>query len=163
MLKKPWVTAFFLVLSLPASPALAAHTVGGSNGQILRVTTLAPDGPGSLKAAIDTPGPRIIVFEVGGVIDMGGKSISVTEAYLMIARGKDRAIVDRVGDAAGRIGVAVEIDHHRSLGTGNPLLAADSDRRSADRPDRSCRLSTVRPWSPRPARRSAMRARDGRR
>ncbi len=100
MPKKPWLAALFLVLALPASSALAAdtaplafpgavgpaaHTVGGRGGQILRVTTLAPDGPGSLKAAIETPGPRIIVFEVGGVIDMGRQTISVTHPFLTIA------------------------------------------------------------------------------
>ena len=57
-------------LAFPGAIGPAAHTVGGRGGQILRVTTLAPDGPGSLKAAIETPGPRIIVFEVGGVIDL---------------------------------------------------------------------------------------------
>lgn len=100
MPKKPWLAALLLAFAMPASPALAAdapplafpgavgpaaHTVGGRGGQILRVTTLAPDGPGSLKAAIETPGPRIIVFEVGGVIDMGRTTISVTHPYLTIA------------------------------------------------------------------------------
>src|SRR3546814_7574319 len=32
------------------------------------------------------------------------------------ARGELCAIVDRIGDAAGRIGAAVEIDHHGALG-----------------------------------------------
>src|SRR3546814_5161027 len=63
----------------------AAQTPGGRGGKILRVTTLAPDGPGSLKAAIETPGARIIVFEVGGVIDMGRKTIEITHPYLTIA------------------------------------------------------------------------------
>ena len=89
MLKKPWLAALLLALAMPAarlgrrcsaagrSPARSdpPHTVGGRGGQILRVTTLAPDGPGSLKAAIETKGPRIIVFEVGGVIDMGRTTI----------------------------------------------------------------------------------------
>ncbi|MBW8297627.1 MAG: pectate lyase [Sphingopyxis sp.] len=100
MPKKPWLAALLLAFAMPASPAWtadaaplafpgavgpAAHTIGGRGGQILRVTTLAPDGPGSLKAAIETPGPRIIVFEVGGVIDMGRTTISVTHPYLTIA------------------------------------------------------------------------------
>lgn len=100
MPKKPWLAALLLALALSASPALAAdtaplafpgaagpaaHTVGGRGGQILRVTTLAPDGPGSLKAAIETPGPRIIVFEVGGVIDMGRQTIDIKHPYLTIA------------------------------------------------------------------------------
>ncbi|MFY8098344.1 MAG: pectate lyase, partial [Allorhizobium sp.] len=39
-------------------------TQGGAGGRIIRVTTLAADGPGSLRAAIRSKGPRIIVFEV---------------------------------------------------------------------------------------------------
>ncbi len=60
-------------------------TRGGSGGQILQVTTLAADGPGSLKAAIDTPGPRNVVFEVGGVIDMNGGSLDIRHPHLTIA------------------------------------------------------------------------------
>ncbi|SEH16444.1 Pectate lyase [Sphingopyxis sp. YR583] len=100
MPKKLWITALFLAFSLSAGSALAAdpaplaflgavgpagQTPGGRGGQILRVTTLAPDGPGSLKAAIETPGPRIVVFEVGGVIDMGRETIEIKHPYLTIA------------------------------------------------------------------------------
>ena len=60
-------------------------TQGGSGGQILRVTTLAADGPGSLKAAIDTPGPRTVVFEVGGVIDMAGGTLDIRHPHITIA------------------------------------------------------------------------------
>jgi hypothetical protein len=40
-----------------------------SDVNVLKVTTLSPTGPGSLYEALTTQGPRIIVFEVGGVID----------------------------------------------------------------------------------------------
>jgi hypothetical protein len=74
----------------PLHPATYVHagwaqTTGGQGGRILRVTTLASDGPGSLKAALDTPGPRIVVFEVGGVIDLGGKSWPLREGHVTIA------------------------------------------------------------------------------
>lgn len=100
MPKKHWIAALFLALSLSSGSAMAAdaaplafpgavgpaaETPGGRGGQILRVTTLAPDGPGSLKAAIETPGPRIIVFEVGGVIDMGRSTIEIKHPFLTIA------------------------------------------------------------------------------
>ncbi|WP_255247140.1 polysaccharide lyase family 1 protein [Sphingopyxis sp. GW247-27LB] len=86
--------------ALPASPAFAADsaakafpgavgpaaaTPGGRGGRIIRVTTLAPDGPGSFKAAVEAKGPRIVVFEVGGVIDMGRTTLTITEPYLTIA------------------------------------------------------------------------------
>lgn len=74
--------------ALPAFPGAlgwAAHTPGGRGGQILRVTTLAPAGPGSFLAAVETKGPRIVVFEVGGVIDLNLRTITLREPYLTIA------------------------------------------------------------------------------
>jgi len=72
-------------LAFPGAQGWAAHTPGGRGGQILRVTTLAADGPGSFAQALATPGPRIVVFEVGGVIDLGMKELRITEPFLTIA------------------------------------------------------------------------------
>lgn len=63
----------------------AATTQGGQGGRILRVTNLNESGPGSLRAAIEAEGPRIVVFEVGGVIDTGGKPLAIRKPYLTIA------------------------------------------------------------------------------
>ncbi len=49
------------------------------------MTTLAADGPGSFKEAVSTKGPRIVVFEVGGVIDLGMKELRIDEPFLTIA------------------------------------------------------------------------------
>ncbi|WP_156347030.1 polysaccharide lyase family 1 protein [Sphingomonas sp. Leaf33] len=72
-------------IAFPGAVGPAARTPGGRGGRIIRVTTLNADGPGSLKAALDAKGPRIIVFEVGGVIDMGLKSWTITEPFVTIA------------------------------------------------------------------------------
>jgi hypothetical protein len=72
-------------LAFPGAKGWAAHTPGGRDGSILRVTTLAPDGPGSIRAALEATGPRIVVFEVGGVIDLGVKDIRIVEPFLTIA------------------------------------------------------------------------------
>ena len=72
-------------LAFPGAQGWAAHTPGGRGGQILRVTTLATEGPGSFIKAVNTPGPRIVVFEVGGVIDLGRREVRITEPYLTIA------------------------------------------------------------------------------
>ena len=77
--------ALALTLAFPGAVGWAATTPGGRGGKIIRVTTLAPDGPGSFKAAIEEKGPRIVVFEVGGVIDMGRKEISIREPFITIA------------------------------------------------------------------------------
>lgn len=71
--------------SIPSNIAFGNPTQGGLNGQVLRVTTLAPDGPGSLREAIMTKGPRVVVFEVGGVIDLHQRQLSIREPYLTIA------------------------------------------------------------------------------
>ena len=60
-------------------------TRGGSGGRIIRVTTLAADGPGSLRAAIKANGPRIIVFEVAGIIDLGRTSLDINKPFVTIA------------------------------------------------------------------------------
>ncbi|MBX3595016.1 pectate lyase [Sphingomonas sp.] len=71
--------------AFPGAVGWAAVTQGGRGGRIIRVTNLNADGPGSFKAALDAKGPRIVVFEVGGVIDMGLKTWEVKEPYLTIA------------------------------------------------------------------------------
>ncbi len=72
--------------ALPAftgAEGVSASIEGGRGGAILRVTTLAADGPGSLQAALDTPGPRIVVFEVSGIIE--ADIISIPHGDLTIA------------------------------------------------------------------------------
>jgi pectate lyase len=72
-------------LAFPGALGWAADTVGGRGGQIIRVTNLNGEGPGSLRAAIETAGPRIVVFEVGGVIDLNRRTLVVREPFMTIA------------------------------------------------------------------------------
>ena len=58
---------------------------GGLGGRIIRVTTLAPEGPGSFTEAVKAKGPRIVVFEVGGVIDLAMKPVKISSGDLTIA------------------------------------------------------------------------------
>ncbi|MBS0297582.1 MAG: pectate lyase [Proteobacteria bacterium] len=72
-------------LAFPGALGWASHTPGGRGGRIIRVTNLNSEGPGSLREAIETKGPRIIVFEVGGVIDLNQKTLKLMEPYVTIA------------------------------------------------------------------------------
>jgi hypothetical protein len=73
------------VLAFPGAMGAAATTPGGRGGAVVRVTTLAAEGPGSLAEALARTGPRIVVFEVGGVIDLGRRELKITEPFLTVA------------------------------------------------------------------------------
>ena len=72
-------------LAFPGAVGPAAHTPGGRGGRIIRVTSLEAAGPGTLREAIDAKGPRIVVFEVAGVIDLHRSVLDIREPFLTIA------------------------------------------------------------------------------
>ena len=74
------LTAAGKALAQPPDP-----TEGGKGGRIIRVTTLSKDGPGSLAEALAANGPRIIVFEVGGAIDLQRSVLDIAEPFVTIA------------------------------------------------------------------------------
>lgn len=71
--------------AFPGAVGWASQTPGGRGGKIIRVTNLNADGPGSFKAAVEAKGPRIVVFEVAGIIDFGRKELKITEPFITIA------------------------------------------------------------------------------
>jgi hypothetical protein len=71
--------------AFPGAVGWAAETPGGRGGDVVRVTTLAADGPGSLRAALGQAGPRIIVFEIGGVIDLEQNTLVLDSPYVTVA------------------------------------------------------------------------------
>lgn len=80
--------------AFPGAEGFGADTPGGRGGAIHEVTTLedclvpavgctAPV-PGSLRAALQATGPRIVVFRVGGTIEIDWQ-IPIRDPYLTIA------------------------------------------------------------------------------
>lgn len=75
-----------LALTRPSAAAPGEPQItGGLGGRIIRVTTLKADGPGSFIDAVNAEGPRIVVFEVGGVIDLGMQTVRIDDGHLTIA------------------------------------------------------------------------------
>jgi len=73
------------IKAFPDAMGWAAFTPGGRGGKIIPVTNLNARGPGSFAAAIAAQGPRMVVFEVGGIIDLQQRSITIREPFLTIA------------------------------------------------------------------------------
>ena len=73
--------------SLPAFPGaegFGMYAIGGRGGRVIEVTNLNDNGPGSLRAAVDTNCPRIVIFRVGGYIEL--KSVlNIKRPYITIA------------------------------------------------------------------------------
>ncbi len=57
------------VPAFPGAEGYGAMTVGGRGGKVITVTNLDASGTGSLRAALEAKGPRIVVFKVSGTID----------------------------------------------------------------------------------------------
>lgn len=72
------------VPAFPGAEGFGADAVGGRGGRVIEVTTLADSGPGSLRAALEASGPRIVVFRVGGTIDVGEK-LRIENPYCTVA------------------------------------------------------------------------------
>ena len=62
-----------------------SDTKGGQEGRVIKVTNLNSDGPGSFKAALEAESPRLVVFEVGGIIDLEKQQIKISNPYLTVA------------------------------------------------------------------------------
>jgi hypothetical protein len=72
---------------IPAFPGAmggGAYSFGGRGGKVIIVTSLADDGPGTLREACETGGARIVVFNVAGIIRLK-TPLSVRAPYITIA------------------------------------------------------------------------------
>ena len=68
--------------AFPGAEGWGAASRGGRGGHVIKVTNLNASGPGSLAKACAAEGPRIVVFEVSGVIR---GDIRITNPYITIA------------------------------------------------------------------------------
>lgn len=56
--------------AFPGAEGMGAMTTGGRGGKVIYVTTLGASGPGSLAEALNTKGPRTVLFNVSGQIEL---------------------------------------------------------------------------------------------
>lgn len=82
-----WPMALYgaeLIPAFPGAEGFGSTTPGGRAGKVLRVTTLDDSEPGSLRAACAATGPRVVVFEVSGLIDLKS-AIKIKNPFITIA------------------------------------------------------------------------------
>jgi len=68
----------------PGAEGFGTHTPAGRGGKVIEVTSLADSGPGSLRAAVSHPSPRIVVFRTAGTIELKSE-LHITHPFLTIA------------------------------------------------------------------------------
>lgn len=56
--------------AFPTAEGFGKNVTGGRGGKVYTVTNLNKNGPGSFVEALEASGPRIIVFAVGGTIEL---------------------------------------------------------------------------------------------
>ena len=74
------------ILVFPGAEGFGVYTQAGRGGTVYRVTHLSDEntGLGSLRAACEASGPRTVIFEVSGTIEMDA-DINITNPYITIA------------------------------------------------------------------------------
>ena len=103
------IYAFFLaatLCTLLSSQDLHFYETGGFgtdgtygiHGSIYRVTNLNNSGEGSLRHSLEMAGPRLIVFEVGGIIDLEEQNLVPGRPELSQGAGDRRNIAHRIGN-----------------------------------------------------------------
>ena len=98
----------FLKQQYPAFPGAQGggkYSFGGRGGRVLVVNNLNDDGPGSFRAACESVGPRIILFNVAGIIQLKDR-IRIRTPYVTIAGNT------APGDGVCIAGNTVELETH---------------------------------------------------
>ncbi len=119
------------VKAFPGAVGFGSETVAGRGGQIIKVTNLNDSGTGSLRAAIDASGPRIIVFEVGGVINLKS-DLRISNGYVTIAGQTSPSPGIMLKGYGVRITASNVLMQHLAIRVGDDGRSADGSWDNAD-------------------------------
>jgi len=70
--------------AFPGAEGAGRFCFGGRGGKVYVVTSLDDEGPGTFREACEAPGPRIVVFNVAGVIHLK-RPLHIRAPYITIA------------------------------------------------------------------------------
>ena len=71
-------------LAFPGAEGFGAYAKGGRGGEVIYVTNLNDNGPGSLRWAVEQEGPRTVLFKVSGTINLKDR-LNIENPFLTIA------------------------------------------------------------------------------
>ena len=71
------------VPAFPGAEGAGKFSFGGRGGKVYVVTSLADSGPGTFREACEAAGPRIVLFNVAGIIHLQ-KPVNIKAPYLTI-------------------------------------------------------------------------------
>ncbi|PLX88215.1 MAG: hypothetical protein C0618_04755 [Desulfuromonas sp.] len=113
--------------AFPGAEGFGSDTIGGRGGTVIHVTTLADSGPGSLRAAVEATGPRIIVFDVSGTIVLENMLV-LRNSHVTIAGQTSPGGISVAGATFSVWAHDVIIRHmHFRTGTANVVYNRDSN------------------------------------
>lgn len=136
--------------AFPGAEGYGAKTTGGRGGRVIAVTNLDDSGPGSLRAAVEEKGPRLVVFRVSGTIPLknritirndditiagqsapgdgiclkGGLSVGANNVVVRYIRCRQDTSVHSQGDAiGGRFQHDIIFDHVSASWSGDETMS----------------------------------------
>lgn len=71
-------------LAFPGAEGFGKYVQGGRGGKVIYVTNLNDSGQGSLREAIETKGPRTVLFKLSGTIDLKSPLV-IDHSYITLA------------------------------------------------------------------------------